>query len=65
MAKYHYFISFMQSNGTQSGVGNSGYVLSEEITSMEQIMDIEDTIASSRNLNSCIVMNFQLLRKED
>lgn len=67
MAKYEYFISFnfWKSNGTQTGVGNSGYVLSEEITSMEQIMEIEDNIASHRKFDSCIVTNFQLLKKED
>lgn len=65
MAKYNYFISFTFLNGTRTGVGNSGYVLSEEITSMEQIMEIEDNIASHRKFDSCVVTNFHLLKKED
>lgn len=60
--KYYYFISFNFFKDNKTGVGNSGYVSSEEITSMDQIMEIEDNIASNRNFDSCIVNNFQLLR---
>lgn len=65
MTKYNYFISYTFVNGITTGVGNSGYVSLEEITSMEQIMEVEDAIASHRNYDSCIVTNFQLLKKED
>jgi len=65
MTKYNYFISFTYSKSNRSGFGNSGYILFEEITSMEQIAEIEDNIASNRKYDSCIVMNFQLLSKED
>ena len=67
MANYDYFISynFCSSNGTKIGFGNYGYALFEEITSMKQIEEIENTIAAQRGYDLCVMTSFQLLKKED
>lgn len=65
MAKYNYFVSFSFLKDAQSGYGNSPCDLPEEITSMEHVEAIANKLCSHFDFDVCVVLNYQLLKKED
>ncbi len=70
MTKFYYLVSyhFKKSNffSTSHGLGNAEISTSgEELTSYEDIRDIESQLCSISKFDRCVILNFQLLRKED
>lgn len=63
--KYVYFVSgFITKNG-EDGYTNHEVEMETEITTSEQILEIQDTIRKDNGYDSFIISNFQLLRIEE
>ena len=64
--KYHYFISCaFVSQDNNAGFVNLECTLSEKITSIELIKEIEKDIIQEKNFIQCSIINFKLLRTFD
>lgn len=62
---YVYFVSgFMTKNG-EDGYTNHEVEMETEITTSEQILEIQDTIRKDNNYDDFIIANFHLLRIEE
>lgn len=62
---YTYFVSYVEMNKTNTGVGRCTLNVDEKITSIEQIEEIEKELKRQNPKFDFIIMNYKLLGKTE